>query len=264
MRAGSRRGAHWGGAGVLAAVALAGASLPLLAAAGPPYTTDDPEPVQLHHWEVYLASQGTFAAGGAWAGTLPMVEVNYGPLTDVHLHLIAPLAYDHGPGGPTSYGYGDTELGVKWRFVQEGDWVPMIGTFPLVELPTGSAEHGLGTGYIRVFVNLWLQKSFGPWTTYGGGGYWVNPGDGNRNSWFFGWQGQRRLSEVFTLGAELFHSSADEVGGSGETRFNVGLSADLSELQHLLLSAGARFGTPAGGQFYVAYQLTFAGPGSGQ
>jgi hypothetical protein len=186
-----------------------------------------------------------------------MVEVNYGPLANVHLHLIAPLAYDHGPGGPTSYGYGDTELGVKWRFVQEGDWVPMVGTFPLVELPTGSAERRLGNGYARVFVNLWLQKSFGPWTTYGGGGYWVNPGDGNRNYWFFGWQAQRRLGEVVTVGAEVFHTSAAEVGGSGETRFNIGLVADISDLQHLLFSAGTRFGAPLEGQFYVAYQLTF-------
>jgi hypothetical protein len=256
-RVASRRRAHWGGAGSLAVAAFVAALLPGPASAGPPYTTDDPEPVELHHWEVYLASQNYFATGGAWAGTLPMVEVNYGPLANVHLHVIAPLAYDHGIGGPTNYGFGDTELGVKWRFIQEDGWVPMVGTFPLVELPTGSAERGLGTGYTRVFVNLWLQKSFGPWTTYGGGGYWVNPGDGNRNYWFFGWQGQRRLGEVVTVGAEVFYASASEVGGSGETRFNVGLVADMSDLQHVLFSAGTRFGTPVGGQFYVAYQLTF-------
>jgi len=85
----------------------------------------------------------------------------------------------------------------------------------------------------------------------------VNPGDGNRNFWFFGWQAQRRLGEVVTVGAEIFHTSASEVGGQGETRFNLGLVADISDLQHLLFSAGTRLGTPFGGQFYVAYQLTF-------
>ena len=232
-------------------------AVPSLAVAGPPYATDDPEPVAYRHWELYLASQNLFWSGGAWEGTAPMVEVNYGVLPDVHLHLIAPMVYDHPIGGATRYGYGDTEIGVKWRFVQEGEYVPMIATFPLVELPTGNSSNGLGAGTTRLFLNLWLQKSFGPWTTYGGGGYWVNPGDGNRNFWFFGWQAQRRLGEVVTVGAEIFHTSASEVGGQGETRFNLGLVADISDLQHLLFSAGTRLGTPFGGQFYVAYQLTF-------
>ena len=29
----------------------------VVAWAGPPFVTDDPEPVGMHHWEVYLASQ---------------------------------------------------------------------------------------------------------------------------------------------------------------------------------------------------------------
>ncbi len=243
--------------GAFAAAFIFAAALAGPATAGPPYTTDDPEPVELHHWEIYLASQDFFSAGGAWSGALPMVEVNFGALPQVQLHLIAPLAYDRAPGGPMTCGYGDTELGVKWRFVQEGDWVPMIGTFPLVELPTGNLSRGLGTGSTRLFVPLWLQKSFGAWTTYGGGGYWVNPGSGNRNYWFFGWQGQCRLGEAVTVGAEIFHTSAAEVGGGGETRFNAGVVTDLSDVHHLLFSAGTRLGAPFGGQLYVAYQVTF-------
>ena len=38
------------------------------------------------------------------------------------------------------------------------------------ELPTGSATKGLGVGKTWYKVPLWAQKSFGPWTTYGGGG----------------------------------------------------------------------------------------------
>ena len=47
---------------------------------------------------------------------------------------------------------------------------------------------------------LWLQKSVGPWTSYGGGGYWFNPGAGNRSYAYVGWQMQRHLSELATLG----------------------------------------------------------------
>lgn len=45
--------------------------------AGPPFITDDPEPVELRHWEVYLSSIQQRDSSGT-AGTLPHVEVNYG------------------------------------------------------------------------------------------------------------------------------------------------------------------------------------------
>jgi hypothetical protein len=48
---------------------LAAASLwatvlfPGSATAGPPYRTDDPEPVELHHWEFYTFTTGTHITG---------------------------------------------------------------------------------------------------------------------------------------------------------------------------------------------------------
>ena len=107
------------------------------AVAGPPYTTDDPETVDYRHWEVYLASQ-SFHDRDGWTGTAPHVEVNYGVVPNVQLHVIAPLAYSVPSTGRSAYGYGDTELGIKFRFVQEHSWIPMIGTFPLLEVPTGA------------------------------------------------------------------------------------------------------------------------------
>ena len=83
--------------------------------AGPPFVTDDPEPVDYQHWEFYIASQHTQTLDG-WSGTAPHFELNYGVITNVQLHLIAPLAYDAPKNGSAQYGYGDTELGVKFRF----------------------------------------------------------------------------------------------------------------------------------------------------
>jgi len=228
---------------------------PRLALSGPPYTTDDPEPVEYRHFELYLASQDEVTHDGA-TGTAPHVEINYGPLPNVQLHLIAPLAYSRPSGGPTAFGLGDVELGVKLRFVQEGKSVPMVGTFPLLELPVGNESEGLGTGHVHAFIPLWLQKSFGPWTTYGGGGYWINPGQGNRNFWLFGWLVQRRLSPLATLGSEVFYTTPDRVGGSGDLRFDVGLVLDLAEHHHLLFSAGRSIDGERRFLGYFAYQLT--------
>ena len=54
-----------------------------------------------------------------------------------------------------------------------------------------------------------LQKDFGRWTSYGGGGYWNNPGPGNRNYWFAGWLLQYQCADNLALGGELFHPIAD-------------------------------------------------------
>ena len=134
----------------LLAVVVFRLSFPVIAFAAPPYITDDPEPVEYQHWEVYLASLFT-KQSDAWTSTAPHLEVDYGPLPNVQLELIAPLTFYAPSHGGTSYGYGDTELGIKYRFVQESDWIPQIATFPLMQVPTGSHARNLGSGHLQTF-----------------------------------------------------------------------------------------------------------------
>jgi hypothetical protein len=223
--------------------------------AGPPYITDDPEPVEYRHWEFYLASQHEVTRDGA-SGTAPQVEVNFGAAPNLQLHVIVPLAYARPGGGPTDYGPGDVELGAKFRFVQESDLVPMVGTFPMLEVPAGRQSKGLGAGHFHGFIPLWLQKSAGPWSSYGGVGYWVNPGSGNRNYWLIGWQAQRRFAETVSVGAEIFYTTADRRGESGNLGFNVGAVVDFTPDHHLLVSCGRSIAGDSRLLGYLAYQLT--------
>lgn len=57
--------------------------------AGRPFLTDDPQPVPLHDWELYLASQSEIGSHGGIA-TLPHIETNYGAAPGLQLHLIVP------------------------------------------------------------------------------------------------------------------------------------------------------------------------------
>ena len=230
------------------------------ALAGPPYSTDDPQPVDFHHWEAYLV--GTWnREGTGTTGDAPHIEVNFGAAPNLQLHVIAPLSYSRALRGGSTYGPGDVELGMKYRFVEETDSRPQIGAFPLVELPSGDASRGLGDGSVRAFLPLWLQKTVEKWTTYGGGGYWINPGEGNKDWWFAGWQAQMQLTSVFAPGAEVFYQSPQTVGGSAEVRFNVGAILDVEEHHHILFSAGRAFHGCHCSQAYVAYLLTL-GPKS--
>lgn len=224
--------------------------------AGPPFFTDDPEPVDYKHWEVYLASQYQRTSDDR-SGTAPQIEVNYGAYPNLQLHVIGLATFDRPAGGSTAYGVGDTELGAKYRLIQETEDCPQVGTFPLVEVPTGDADRNLGNGNAQIFIPLWLQKSWGPWTTYGGGGYWINPGVDHRNGSFVGWLLQRDLSKVVTLGAEVFHRDIETVDGPTGTGFTAGGQINLGGHYHLLFAAGKDFSGPEQLTRYAAVQWTF-------
>ncbi len=231
-------------------------SIAAAAFAGPPFRTDDPEPVEYRHWEIYVASQGSFDRNET-SLTAPHVELNYGIFPNIQIHLIAPFGYIKPEGKLSHYGYADMELGAKFKFIQETGLRPQVGAFPIVILPTGNKDKGLGDGEVQVFFPIWVQKDLGSWKTYGGGGYWINPGTDNRNYWFFGWEVQRDITKFLTLGAEIFHQTPSKAGGESSTGFNAGAIINFGDLHHLLLSAGRDFSDPNNTSFYAGYQLTF-------
>ena len=231
----------------------------LAAQAGPPYETDDPDPGPNHHWEFYLATQDVHTPG-ATSGTAPHVEVNYTAAPNLFLHVLVPFAYASAAGSAPAYGLGDVEVGTKWRFVQEGRWRPMIGTFVQTDWPTASAASGLGTRHLHVFVPLWLQKSVGAWSTDVGGGYLLDAAEGYRNYWSFGWLVERNLGTLATLGAEVFYEPAHHDSTLSTLRTNVGLVLNLSDDDHVLVSIGHSLFGERTVQAYVAYQLTLTPP----
>ncbi len=206
--------------------------------AGPPFFTDDPEPVDYQHWEFYLFGIGDHTSVNDYNIGGPAVELNYGVLPDTQIHLIMPMTTVGVDGGPTEVGLGDMELGVKYRFVHETDTWPQIGVFPMAELPTGEANRGLGNGRTWFRLPLWLQKSWGPWTTYGGGGEVLNSAPGQRNYPFAGWLVQRDFGPHLTLGGELWAQDRDTDTDHGYAALNFGGYYNFTEHFSLLFSAG--------------------------
>jgi len=174
------------------------------AQAGPPYLTDDPDPVPLHHFEAYAfeLSDSTPTAGTSFGG--PGFEMNWGAAPNLQLHLVVPFVNNFAPNQPATHGFGDVELGAKYKLFDETKHRPEIGVFPFVELPAGDASRGLGVGSTWYRVPLWLKKGFGNWNIYGGGGGVFAHGNGYHNSQFVSGLLQRKLSEKLTLGGELF------------------------------------------------------------
>lgn len=199
---------------------LLGWSLLLLAAgrpafAGPPFQTDDPEPVDYHHFEMYAFVLSDSTSGGT-SLEVPAYEVNYGAAPNLQLHLVLPLVANiPSDGSSVNYGIGDTEIGAKYRFLKETKHRPEVGIFPFVELPSGNADRGLGVGSTWYRLPVWIQKSWGPWTSYGGGGEAVVPQTGYKNYPFAGWLVQRQMTKKLMLGVEVFgHGALGEAAGS--------------------------------------------------
>jgi len=204
--------------------------------AGPPFSTDDPQPVDFKHWEYYISTMNTFRTELS-SGTSPHFEINYGLVPNIQVHLIMPVNYDYSRQQGFKAGYANTEIGIKYRFVKETDIMPQIGTFPIVEIPTiGNNE--LSNGYAQLFIPLWAQKSWGKLTTYGGGGYWINPGTNTKNWIFAGWEVQYDFSASLTLGGELYFHTPDTVGSHQVSGFNLGGSYNASNLFHIIFSVG--------------------------
>ncbi|HMD61782.1 MAG TPA: hypothetical protein VKG78_10135 [Opitutaceae bacterium] len=239
------------------AVAVVSLALGLTAGleAGPPFLTDDPEPVDLNHWEFYAFGMGDRTAD-ADAVSAPAAEFNYGVAPNTQLHLIAPVASVSSPGSGWTSGYGDTELGIKYRFVQESDLRPQVGVFPLAELATGNGARGLGNGRTWFQLPVWAQKSWGPWTTYGGGGAVLNSAPGQRNHGFAGWLVQRDIGAHLTFGTELFQQGAATANGRGSTIANAGGYIKFTEKFNLLFSAGRSVAGERHSVWYLGFYWT--------
>src|SRR6185437_1966490 len=104
----------------------------------PPYATDDPEPTDTGHWEIYAFAAGS-RAGGSLEGATGL-DLNYGPVPGVQLTATLPLDVTDEGGGHA--GLGDVELGVKYRFLHDEAAGVSVAIFPRIILPSASRRFG--------------------------------------------------------------------------------------------------------------------------
>jgi hypothetical protein len=224
------------------------------ALAGPPYLTDDPVPTDTGHWEIYAfsAGEGHRSTFDADAG----VDLNYGPVKDVQLTATLPLSFSHDPQAGWQSGFGDVELGFKYRFFDDKKSGLSAAIFPRAILPTSGIENHERT---RFLLPLWIEKDFAGGTSiFGGGGYELNPGPGNRNFWQAGVALTQDINEKLSIGAEIIRQGPDTADGTTQTRAGVGSIVKLSEHYALLLSGGPTWADHRTNyHFYAALGLNF-------
>jgi hypothetical protein len=222
--------------------------------AGPPYLTDDPIPTDTGHWEIYA-----FSAGEGQRSSLDDesgFDLNYGPVTNIQLTATLPLAFSHDPESGRKNGTGDLELGFKYRFFNDEKNGISAAIFPRAILPTSSIVAGEKT---RFLLPVWVGKDFAGGTSiFGGGGYEINPGPGNRSFWQAALAVTHDVNKELSLGAEIARQGSDTVRGTAQTRAGIGSILKLSDHYALLVSGGPAWADRRTGyHFYAALGLFF-------
>jgi hypothetical protein len=202
--------------------------------AGPPYRTDDPEPTDYGHHEIYLFGGGTSTRDGN--GGAAGIDFNYGAAPDLQLTAVVPLGFDHPAGGTTAIGLGRIELAAKYRLLHQQDAGWEVAVFPRVFLPAGSPA--VGERHASLLLPLWFGRDWNRWSAFGGGGCVLNRGGDSRDFCLAGWALTRRVSRGLVIGAELTHETADSRGAQATTGLGAGFLYDVTERFHLLGSVG--------------------------
>jgi hypothetical protein len=226
------------------------------ALAGPPYVSDDPEPTEYRHYEVYAYTYGTATRDGT-AGAAG-IDFNYGATPDLQLTLDVPLAYDSPARQNTAAGLGNVEIAAKYRFLHQSDTGWDVAVFPRLFLPSGS--NAVGERHASLLLPIWLGRNWDKWSTFGGGGCVINRGGESQDFCLAGWVLTRQVLPNLQLGVEIYHQTADTKGGHASSGLGGGLLYDLNDNYHLLASIGPGIQNAAEtnrASWYVAMLFTY-------
>lgn len=136
---------------------------PVLSQGGPPMITNNPGTPGPNKWEINLAVDFEHRPDDQTLFDLPVIDLNYGVGEHIQLSLQnAPRVLkreDHGAIG----GLGETQAGLKWRFLDEDKSGFDVSMFPRVifNITQSSVRRGLSDDGTRFQVPFQIAKSFG-------------------------------------------------------------------------------------------------------
>ncbi len=203
-------------------------SLPAIA--GPPYQSDDPEPTDYGHYEIYAFNKGTSSKGNLSGAS--GIDFNYGAAPNLQITATLPVGFDFPSNGMTAFGLSNIEIAAKYRFLHQDTFGLDVAVFPRVFLPSGSQQ--VGDKQASFLLPIWVQKDWGKWSAFGGGGCQFSAAGRSHDFCIYGATLTRQVLPKLQLGVELFHQTADRVGTPSTTSLGIGTKYDLNENIHLL------------------------------
>ena len=197
--------------------------------------TDDPGTPGPRTWEInvgWLAQR----VPGSFIHYLPLLDANYGLGNRIELTYEAPWGIVTG-GGHRQADFGNSEVSLKWRFVDTDGWQASV--YPAFDFQTpGSRKQISGlTDSARTFeLPLQLERSFGAVSINvdAGRNFSTDPDD---DGWFGGVAAGRDLRPGWELVVEL-HALASPRFDRREWIAHAGTRIDLSNRLTLMFAYG--------------------------
>jgi hypothetical protein len=234
----------------LAILALAPPAL-----AGPPFVSDDPEPTDYKHFEIYAFGSGTKTIDGTSGQT--GIDFNYGAAPDLQVTVVLPAGFSSPVNDPAQLGLGNIQIAAKYRFLRQDGFGLDVSFFPRVFMPSGSSAGGDTNP--SVLLPLWLEKDWKDWSIFGGGGCVISA-DRTENHCLAGGVLTRQVLPRLRLGVEVSYQTAQANGIPASTAVGLGATYDLTETYHLLAYVNRGVQNPNETDqfsFYAAVLFTF-------
>jgi hypothetical protein len=129
---------------------------------GPPFITDDPDTPGANNWEINGAVIGA-QNHRHWDLAAPDLDINYGWGEHVQLKVDVNWASNVASDGRLISGFGATDFGVKWRFLDQDKSGFALSVYPqlLTNLVPSSATRGLTTDDREFFLPAEFSTEYG-------------------------------------------------------------------------------------------------------
>lgn len=209
---------------------------------GPPMITDDPGTPGDGHWENNIAIAFEHRPN-EWSIDTPQFDLNYGWGDHIQLNLQTEPRIlkrnNHGAIG----GLGETELAVKWRFLDEARSGFDMSMYPrlIFNIFQSSARRGLAEDGTRFQVPFQIAKTFGRFHADAEAGPLASTV--GRSEWLYGIVGGYDLAKPTMLMAEIHGTSRTNFTRDVLT-LNFGLRHEFTESRILIVSLGHEIVSP--------------------
>jgi len=222
-----------------------------------PLTTDDAGTVEKGKFQVETGFDFTRQDNHDKEFT-PSMTLTYGLFERMDLGVGTAYLFFNPAEGERQNGFADTGLKVKYRLVDDKDWIPAFAVSGTLKIPTANESKGLGSGKTDFNINVIFTKNLSKrWALYLNLGYAFIGEHGANNEFNYSLAGQFVLSDKWTLVGEI----------TGVNNFNGHKNDDpfsgLLGIQHmfsdnLVWDAGVEIGmNKAAPDFRLTTGLTF-------
>jgi hypothetical protein len=215
-----------------------GHELTAWAQGGPPLVTDDPDTPPDGHWEINIAAIGSRSPALKQL-SLPDADINYGWGDHIQLKIDTPWLLSESNGNAVQSGLGASELGVKWRFIDQETSGFSMSTYP--QLTTNFAPSSYRRGITQSgklwFLPLEASTELGGFGLDGEVGRYFSTVEAD--AWAAGFIVAHGCPQQLQCLLEIRETLAPH---DAQTLLNLGATRKLSDSLALLFAVGHDFG----------------------